>query len=78
MMQGHSSIVRSAHGLRLARRAAVLPYVCRQCRAIQISAAPTTDASKVGSDAFGSPEGTRDMAGMDGSVVRICFEANKV
>ncbi|KAL2210798.1 hypothetical protein CC79DRAFT_533339 [Sarocladium strictum] len=61
-MRGHSQLVRSAHGLRLRKQATLLPYVCRQCRAIQISAAPTTDASRVGGDAFGAPEGTRDMA----------------
>ncbi|KAF3763284.1 hypothetical protein M406DRAFT_279342 [Cryphonectria parasitica EP155] len=38
-------------------------YVCLQCRAIQISAAPTTESPKVGGDAFGAPsQGFRDTA----------------
>ncbi|KAL1835064.1 hypothetical protein VTK73DRAFT_6339 [Phialemonium thermophilum] len=39
------------------------PYVCRQCRSIQISPSPTTDSSRVPSDAFGPPaEASRDPA----------------
>ncbi|KFA66896.1 hypothetical protein S40285_02320 [Stachybotrys chlorohalonatus IBT 40285] len=38
-------------------------YVCRQCRTIQISAAPSTETPRVGADAFGSPVGnTRALA----------------
>ncbi|KAL2752022.1 hypothetical protein ACRALDRAFT_1052968 [Sodiomyces alcalophilus JCM 7366] len=39
-------------------------YVCRQCRAIQISSVPTTPAPQVGGDAFGigSTGSTRDVA----------------
>lgn len=38
--------------------------VCLQCRAIQISAAPTTESPRTGGDAFGAPaQGFRDTAG---------------
>lgn len=40
-------------------------HVCFQCRAIQISAAPTTESPQTGGDAFGAPaQGFRDTAGM--------------
>ncbi|KAF7558783.1 hypothetical protein G7046_g5363 [Stylonectria norvegica] len=59
-MRGQSPLLRTARGLRLR---ASPSYVCRQCRAIQISAAPSTEAPKVGGDAFGAPLGTsRDPA----------------
>ncbi|KAJ4420884.1 Altered inheritance of mitochondria protein 24, mitochondrial [Gnomoniopsis sp. IMI 355080] len=38
-------------------------FVCFQCRAIQISAAPTTESPRTGGDAFGAPaQGFRDSA----------------
>ncbi|POR34899.1 Altered inheritance of mitochondria protein 24, mitochondrial [Tolypocladium paradoxum] len=59
-MRGPSPLLRTARRLRLQQPAS---YVCGQCRAIQISAAPSTDAPRVGGDAFGTPiETTRDMA----------------
>ncbi|KAI5466827.1 mitochondrial biogenesis AIM24-domain-containing protein [Mariannaea sp. PMI_226] len=64
-MRGHSPLLRTAQGLRLRKYTLPSPspsYVCRQCRAIQISAAPTTDAPKVGGDAFGAPADSRDPA----------------
>ena len=61
-MRGHSTLLRPARGLRLRPAAA---FVCRQCRTIQISAAPSTDSPRAG-DAFGAPiENARDMAGTD-------------
>ncbi|KND92956.1 Altered inheritance of mitochondria protein 24, mitochondrial, partial [Tolypocladium ophioglossoides CBS 100239] len=60
-MRGPSPLLSTARRLRLQQPAA--SYVCRQCRAIQISPAPSTDTSRVGGDAFGAPtETTRDMA----------------
>ncbi|EXL74381.1 altered inheritance-mitochondria protein 24, mitochondrial [Fusarium oxysporum f. sp. conglutinans race 2 54008] len=57
-MRGQLPLTRAARGLRLR----VLPsYTCTQCRSIQISAAPSTEAPKVGADAFGALE-TRDPA----------------
>lgn len=39
-------------------------HICFQCRAIQISAAPTTESPRTGGDAFGAPaQGFRDTAG---------------
>ncbi|KAH7154896.1 mitochondrial biogenesis AIM24-domain-containing protein [Dactylonectria estremocensis] len=62
-MRGQSPLLRTARGLRLSLRPQSAPtYVCRQCRAIQISAAPTTDAPRAGGDAFGAPADTRDSA----------------
>ncbi|ODA76008.1 hypothetical protein RJ55_08290 [Drechmeria coniospora] len=51
--------------LRTARRVRLQTptFVCRKCRAIQISAAPSTDASQgEGGGAFGASVGARDMA----------------
>ncbi|KAG6004829.1 Altered inheritance of mitochondria protein 24, mitochondrial [Claviceps maximensis] len=61
-MRGASSMARSsAHGFRSQTAAAA--FVCRQCRRIQISAAPSTDSSKVTRDAFGASfGGSRDVA----------------
>ncbi|KHO01035.1 uncharacterized protein MAM_00036 [Metarhizium album ARSEF 1941] len=60
MMRGPSPLVRSTRGLHLQRPAS---FVCRQCRSIQISAAPSTDSPTVTGDAFGvSIGGARDMA----------------
>ncbi|KAF4337534.1 altered inheritance-mitochondria 24 mitochondrial [Fusarium beomiforme] len=50
--------MKAARGLRLR---ALPSYTCTQCRSIQISAAPSTEAPKVGADAFGALE-TRDPA----------------
>ncbi|PNY25210.1 Altered inheritance of mitochondria protein 24, mitochondrial [Tolypocladium capitatum] len=59
-MRGPSPLLCTARRLRLQPAAS---YVCRQCRAIQISTAPSTDAPRIGGDAFGAPvETTRDMA----------------
>ncbi|KAF4126011.1 Pfam:DUF124 [Geosmithia morbida] len=54
-MRAHASLVQrtTARGLRLQQHPAT-SYVCRQCRAIQISSAPSTDAPRAGGDAFGS------------------------
>ncbi|RFN48174.1 altered inheritance-mitochondria protein 24, mitochondrial [Fusarium flagelliforme] len=59
-MRGQLPLSRAARGLRL--RALPL-YTCTrsQCRSIQINAAPSTEAPKVGGDAFGALE-TRDPA----------------
>ena len=51
-MRGQSPLVRLAAGLRTQAR----PASCRQCRAIQISAAPSTE--NPGADAFGPPGGS--------------------
>lgn len=62
-MRGQSPLLITARGLRL--RAVPASYICRQCRAIQISAAPSTETPRVGGDAFGAlAETTRDPAGM--------------
>lgn len=67
-MRGQSPLLKTARGLRLRLRPLPPPaFVCRQCRAIQISAAPTTDTPKAGGDAFGAPAGSRDSAGMSAS-----------
>ncbi|KAH6966608.1 mitochondrial biogenesis AIM24-domain-containing protein [Fusarium venenatum] len=59
-MRGQLTLSRAARGLRLR---ALPSYACTQsqCRSIQISAAPSTEAPKVGGDAFGALE-TRDPA----------------
>ncbi|KAM0245451.1 hypothetical protein ACHAP5_005407 [Fusarium lateritium] len=57
-MRGQLPLSRAARGLRLR---ALPSYTCTQCRSIQISAAPSTEAPKVGGDAFGALE-TRDPA----------------
>ncbi|KAH7362476.1 mitochondrial biogenesis AIM24-domain-containing protein [Plectosphaerella cucumerina] len=58
-MRGHQVLSRTARSL---RTAASPSNVCRQCRTIQISAAPTTESPRVGGDAFGAPESLRDAA----------------
>merc|ERR1712000_271458 len=60
-MRGHSPLIQAAsRGLRLQSPAT---YVCRQCRAIQIASAPSTDSPKVGGDAFRTAiESSRDAA----------------
>ncbi|KAI8312280.1 Altered inheritance of mitochondria protein 24 [Colletotrichum sp. SAR11_59] len=50
-MRAQLSLLRTARG---ARPGQTPSYVCRQCRSIQISAAPTTEAPKVGGDVFGA------------------------
>ncbi|KAF4965307.1 hypothetical protein FSARC_6889 [Fusarium sarcochroum] len=57
-MRGQLPLTRAARGLRLR---ALPSYTCTQCRSIQINAAPSTEAPKVGGDAFGALE-TRDPA----------------
>ncbi|KAF4981811.1 hypothetical protein FZEAL_2438 [Fusarium zealandicum] len=57
-MRGQLPLLRTARGLRLRMTTS---YVCNQCRAIQIRAAPSTDTPKPGADAFGALE-TRDPA----------------
>lgn len=62
-MRGNAPLLGTVRGLRLSQQPS---YICRQCRAIQISAAPSTEAPKggAGGDVFGSPIGSsRDMAG---------------
>ncbi|KAK4212312.1 mitochondrial biogenesis AIM24-domain-containing protein [Rhypophila decipiens] len=62
-MHGQSPLVRASRSARLtaARRLIDKPsFVCRQCRAIQISAAPTTE-SRPATDAFGTAS-ARDSA----------------
>ncbi|ROT38001.1 hypothetical protein SODALDRAFT_296456 [Sodiomyces alkalinus F11] len=60
-MRGQLPLTRVARGLQASSHPS---YVCRQCRAIQITAVPTTPAPQVGGDAFGigSPASTRDVA----------------
>ncbi|GJN71533.1 altered inheritance of mitochondria protein 24, mitochondrial [Purpureocillium lilacinum] len=59
-MRRPSPLLGAARRMRLQHPAT---FVCRQCRAIQISAAPSTDGPRVGGDAFGAPiETARDMA----------------
>ncbi|KPM40913.1 Altered inheritance of mitochondria protein 24, mitochondrial [Neonectria ditissima] len=60
-MRGQLPLLKTARGLHLRPRSAP-SFVCRQCRAIQISAAPTTDSPKPGGDAFGAPADARDSA----------------
>ncbi|KAJ4326870.1 Altered inheritance of mitochondria protein 24, mitochondrial [Fusarium piperis] len=59
-MRGQLPLLRTARGLRLLRPTPP-SYVCTQCRAIQIRAAPSTETPKAGADAFGALE-TRDPA----------------
>ena len=74
-MRGNAPLLGTVRGLRLSQQPS---YICRQCRAIQISAAPSTEAPKgggVGGDVFGSPiGGSRDMAGEDNQLG--CFYAH--
>lgn len=53
-----STLTRATRGLRLRP---VPSYVCRQSRSIQISAAPSTETPRIGTDAFGALD-TRDAA----------------
>ncbi|OAR00820.1 hypothetical protein LLEC1_07756 [Akanthomyces lecanii] len=62
-MRGHCALTRPMRGLRTTQPS----YICRQCRAIQISAAPSTEAPRgsdgAGGDVFGTPiDPSRDMA----------------
>ncbi|KAJ4254987.1 Altered inheritance of mitochondria protein 24, mitochondrial [Fusarium torreyae] len=57
-MRGQLPLTRAARGLRLR---ALPSYTCTQCRSIHINAAPSTEAPRVGGDAFGALE-TRDPA----------------
>ncbi|OLN91636.1 Altered inheritance of mitochondria protein 24, mitochondrial [Colletotrichum chlorophyti] len=58
-MRAQLSLLRTARSARLGERPL---YVCRQCRSIQISAAPTTEAPRVGGDIFGARASSRDAA----------------
>ncbi|KAI1080358.1 mitochondrial biogenesis AIM24-domain-containing protein [Whalleya microplaca] len=59
-MRGASSLVRRSRASQLARQT---NYVCRQCRAIQISSTPTTESPRLGGDAFGvSIDTSKDVA----------------
>ncbi|KAM3431525.1 hypothetical protein NHJ13734_007268 [Beauveria thailandica] len=63
MMRGHGAIFRPMRSLRITQPS----YICRQCRAIQISATPSTEAPRgsvgAGGDVFGAPiDPSRDMA----------------
>ncbi|KAF9874267.1 altered inheritance 24 [Colletotrichum karsti] len=59
-MRAQMSLLWTARGARLGLKPS---FVCRQCRSIQISAAPTTEAPKVGGDVFGARgTGLRDSA----------------
>ncbi|KAI4861670.1 mitochondrial biogenesis AIM24-domain-containing protein [Hypoxylon rubiginosum] len=51
-MRGVSLLARRGRADQLARRTS---YICRQCRAIQISSPPTTESPRLGGDAFGTP-----------------------
>ncbi|KAI1770114.1 mitochondrial biogenesis AIM24-domain-containing protein [Hypoxylon cercidicola] len=50
-MRGVSLLVRRGRADQLARRTS---YICRQCRAIQITSSPTTESPRLGGDAFGT------------------------
>ncbi|CAH0019189.1 unnamed protein product [Clonostachys rhizophaga] len=58
MMRGRSPMLRTAH--RAIRLQASSRHLFRQCRAIQISAAPTSETPRVGGDAFGSSRDAAD------------------
>ncbi|KAI1097253.1 mitochondrial biogenesis AIM24-domain-containing protein [Jackrogersella minutella] len=50
-MRGVSLLARRGRANELARRTS---YICRQCRAIQISSAPSTESPRLSGDAFGT------------------------
>ncbi|KAF4451497.1 altered inheritance-mitochondria 24 mitochondrial [Fusarium albosuccineum] len=52
-MRGQLPLLRTARGLRLRPTPS---YICTQCRAIQIRAAPSTETPNAGTDAFGALE----------------------
>ncbi|EFQ27288.1 uncharacterized protein GLRG_01783 [Colletotrichum graminicola M1.001] len=58
-MRTQLPLLRSTRGARWGQASS---YVCRQCRGIQISAAPTTEAPRVGGDVFGARDTWRDAA----------------
>ncbi|KAI1634263.1 mitochondrial biogenesis AIM24-domain-containing protein [Biscogniauxia mediterranea] len=59
-MHGVSLLVRRSRLSQLGSRSS---YICRQCRAIQISSSPTTESPRLGRDPFGTPIDTsRDVA----------------
>lgn len=61
-MRGQSPLPRTAWRLRLLLQRPAA-YVCGHCRAIQLSAAPSSETPAAGGDAFGAPMGApRDMA----------------
>ncbi|KAK2011956.1 hypothetical protein LZ32DRAFT_648189 [Colletotrichum eremochloae] len=59
VMRAQLPLLRPARGARWGK---TYSYVCRQCRDIQISAAPTTEAPRVGGDVFGAQGTWRDAA----------------
>ncbi|KAK2061712.1 hypothetical protein LY76DRAFT_590125 [Colletotrichum caudatum] len=59
VMRAHLPLLRPTRG---ARWGQTCSHVCRQCRGIQISAAPTTEAPRVGGDVFGARGTWRDAA----------------
>ncbi|KAK1593468.1 mitochondrial biogenesis AIM24-domain-containing protein [Colletotrichum navitas] len=58
-MRAQLPLLRPTRG---ARWGQAFSYVCRQCRGIQISAAPTTEAPRVGGDVFGARDTWRHAA----------------
>ncbi|KAH9905704.1 mitochondrial biogenesis AIM24-domain-containing protein [Xylariomycetidae sp. FL2044] len=59
-MRRASALVRHGRPRRLPNQTS---YICRQCRAIQISSSPTTESPRLGGDAFGTPIDTsKDVA----------------
>ncbi|KAI0127624.1 altered inheritance of mitochondria protein 24, mitochondrial [Xylariales sp. AK1849] len=59
-MRSASSLIRRGRTRQLTGQGS---FICRQCRAIQISSSPTTDSPRRGGDAFGTPLDTaKDVA----------------
>ncbi|TQN70090.1 Altered inheritance of mitochondria protein 24 [Colletotrichum shisoi] len=58
-MRAQLPLLRPTRGVRLGQAPS---YVCRTCRGIQISAAPTTEAPRGGGDIFGARGASRDAA----------------
>ncbi|KAI1378055.1 mitochondrial biogenesis AIM24-domain-containing protein [Hypoxylon crocopeplum] len=59
-MRGASLLARRGRAGQLTSRTS---YICRQCRAIQISSPPTTESPRLGGDAFGtSIDASKDVA----------------
>lgn len=67
-MRGASTLLGTARTLRTPQTSS---FICRQCRTIQISATPSTEARASG-DAFGKPMDSRDMAGKIGPLFSSC------
>ncbi|KAI1880121.1 hypothetical protein JX265_001742 [Neoarthrinium moseri] len=59
-MRSASALVGRGRARQLAGRTS---YICRQCRAIQISSLPSTESPRFGGDAFGAPlDASKDVA----------------